>query len=207
MPDNLERFSRSLSPSSAPTSPPSGLRSSSGPSATSRSARVTFWSRSWPLCSFYSSICPGLLLYTILRPPETLAEAYARSLEEESLIQEIEERQACPTCRHRVQPDFVLCPNCGEQLKQICPDCHRVLDLSWSRCPYCGSAESQGRGAGTDTGALAPGGRAEDRRGDGTSPAGRGPLAIVGHGPASPEVAEGPNPANTDSRGQSPDRA
>ncbi|MCL5958854.1 MAG: zinc ribbon domain-containing protein, partial [Chloroflexi bacterium] len=35
---------------------------------------------------------PGLLLYTVLRPPETLAEAYARSLEEESLIQDIEDR-------------------------------------------------------------------------------------------------------------------
>ncbi|MCL4466624.1 MAG: zinc ribbon domain-containing protein [Chloroflexi bacterium] len=82
---------------------------------------------------------PGLLLYTILRPPETLAEAYARSLEEESLIQEIEERQVCPSCRHRVQPDFLVCANCGTQLKHLCPDCHRLLDLSWHRCPYCGS--------------------------------------------------------------------
>lgn len=82
---------------------------------------------------------PGLLLYTILRPPETLAEAYARSLEEESLIQEIEERQACPNCRYRSQPDFVVCPNCGTQLKHQCPDCRRLLDLNWNRCPYCGS--------------------------------------------------------------------
>lgn len=82
---------------------------------------------------------PGLLLYTILRPPETLAEAYARSLEEESLIQEIEERQACPGCRHRVQSDFLVCANCGTQLKHMCPDCHRLLELSWHHCPYCGS--------------------------------------------------------------------
>lgn len=84
---------------------------------------------------------PGLLLYTILRPPETLAEAYARSLEEESLIQEIEERQVCPACRHRAQPDFMVCPNCGEQLKHACPECHRLLDLNWRRCPYCGNQE------------------------------------------------------------------
>lgn len=84
---------------------------------------------------------PGLLLYTILRPPETLAEAYARSLEEESLIQEIEERQACPSCRHRVQPDFVVCPNCGEQIKHTCPECHRLLEPNWRRCPYCGNAD------------------------------------------------------------------
>jgi RNA polymerase subunit RPABC4/transcription elongation factor Spt4 len=86
---------------------------------------------------------PGLLLYTILRPPETLAEAYARSLEEESLIQEIEERQACPSCRYRTQPEFLLCPNCGTQLKHSCPECHRLLDLNWNRCPYCGSDKVQ----------------------------------------------------------------
>ena len=40
----------------------------------------------------------GLVVYLILRPPETLAEAYERSLEEEALLQEIEERPACPGC-------------------------------------------------------------------------------------------------------------
>lgn len=86
---------------------------------------------------------PGLLLYTILRPPETLAEAYARSLEEESLIQEIEERQACPTCRYRVQPDFMVCPSCGTVLKRTCLECHRLLELSWQHCPYCGAATAR----------------------------------------------------------------
>jgi RNA polymerase subunit RPABC4/transcription elongation factor Spt4 len=71
-----------------------------------------------------------------------LAEAYARSLEEESLIQEIEERQACPECRHRIQPDFILCPNCGEQLKYSCPECHRLMELNWHRCPYCGNEKA-----------------------------------------------------------------
>ncbi|HEX5416552.1 MAG TPA: zinc ribbon domain-containing protein, partial [Chloroflexota bacterium] len=59
---------------------------------------------------------PGLILYTILRPPETLAEAYARSLEEESLIQDIEEHQACPGCKRRVQSDYMVCPTCQTQL-------------------------------------------------------------------------------------------
>ena len=34
----------------------------------------------------------GLIIYLILRPRETLAEAYARSLEEEALLQELEEQ-------------------------------------------------------------------------------------------------------------------
>ncbi|MHB1415344.1 MAG: zinc ribbon domain-containing protein [Chloroflexota bacterium] len=84
---------------------------------------------------------PGLLLYTILRPPETLSEAYARSLEEESLIQEIEERQVCPECHRRVEEDYQVCPHCGTALRKSCPDCHRLLDLHWQRCPYCGSTK------------------------------------------------------------------
>jgi RNA polymerase subunit RPABC4/transcription elongation factor Spt4 len=81
---------------------------------------------------------PGLILYTILRPPETLAEAYARSLEEESLLQDIEDRQSCPSCKRRVQPDYLLCPSCRTQLKQVCLNCSRLLHLSWHVCPYCG---------------------------------------------------------------------
>ena len=81
---------------------------------------------------------PGLILYTILRPPETLAEAYARSLEEESLLQDIEDRQACPSCKRRVHPDYLLCPSCRTQLKQVCLNCSRLLHLSWRVCPYCG---------------------------------------------------------------------
>jgi RNA polymerase subunit RPABC4/transcription elongation factor Spt4 len=81
---------------------------------------------------------PGLILYTILRPPETLAEAYARSLEEESLIQDIEDRQACPGCRRRVQSDFVVCPTCRAQLKRPCPSCGRLMQLGWRICAYCG---------------------------------------------------------------------
>jgi RNA polymerase subunit RPABC4/transcription elongation factor Spt4 len=82
---------------------------------------------------------PGLILYTILRPPETLAEAYARSLEEESLIQDIEERQSCPSCNRQVQADFMRCPSCRAQLKRPCARCGRLLQLGWPLCPYCGT--------------------------------------------------------------------
>ncbi len=80
----------------------------------------------------------GLLLYWVLRPAETLAEAYERSLEEEALLQGLEERQACPTCKQQVQPDFTLCPNCQTPLKRRCPACGRPLHLRWEVCPYCG---------------------------------------------------------------------
>lgn len=85
---------------------------------------------------------PGLLLYLILRPPETLDDQYARALEEEALIEEIEGRQACPTCKQHITPEFLLCPMCGMQLKRQCPECGRLLHLGWKLCPYCGQTPS-----------------------------------------------------------------
>ncbi|MEO8608992.1 MAG: zinc ribbon domain-containing protein [Chloroflexota bacterium] len=80
---------------------------------------------------------PGLLIYLLLRPRETLGEAYERSLEEEALLQEIEEKPACPGCGQRVQDDWQACPHCHTRLKKPCVQCHELLELSWQLCPYC----------------------------------------------------------------------
>src|SRR5919202_381576 len=79
----------------------------------------------------------GLVVYLILRPHETLMQAYERSLEEEALLQEIEERPICPNCRHRVEEDFRVCPSCQTRLKDVCHSCGRLVDLDWPVCPYC----------------------------------------------------------------------
>jgi RNA polymerase subunit RPABC4/transcription elongation factor Spt4 len=81
----------------------------------------------------------GLLVYLILRPPETLAEAYERALEEEALLQEIEERPACPGCSRTVDRNWLLCPHCHTRLRKACPDCNALMDLPWNVCPYCGN--------------------------------------------------------------------
>lgn len=81
----------------------------------------------------------GLLVYLILRPPETLAEAYERALEEEALLQEIEERPACPGCSRTVDSRWILCPHCHTRLRKICPDCDSLMDLQWNLCPFCGN--------------------------------------------------------------------
>jgi len=83
---------------------------------------------------------PGLLIYFILRPPETLAEAYTRSLEEEALLQGIEEADRCPGCGQRVVPEYIVCPTCHTKLKKTCLHCGRPLQLRWTVCPYCGAA-------------------------------------------------------------------
>lgn len=80
---------------------------------------------------------PGLMLYYILRPKETLADAYERELAEEALLQDIEEKQACPSCRRAITLEYQICPHCHTKLKKECQNCHRLLHLKWNICPYC----------------------------------------------------------------------
>ena len=82
---------------------------------------------------------PGVLIYLLMRPKETLAEAYERSLEEEALLQGIEEALNCPGCGNRVHADWLVCPNCHTKLKKSCSNCDRALSLRWNVCPYCGT--------------------------------------------------------------------
>jgi RNA polymerase subunit RPABC4/transcription elongation factor Spt4 len=88
---------------------------------------------------------PGLILYFLLRPRETLSDIYERSLEEEALLQGIEERMACPSCNRRIEEDFLICPSCHTRLKKPCPACGRRLHLKWHICPYCGEAQTGAR--------------------------------------------------------------
>ncbi len=79
----------------------------------------------------------GLILYLMLRPRETLAEAYERSLEEESLLQGIEEKPVCPGCSRATQTRWQVCPYCHTRLKKPCVNCGELLDLPWALCPVC----------------------------------------------------------------------
>jgi RNA polymerase subunit RPABC4/transcription elongation factor Spt4 len=90
---------------------------------------------------------PGLILFMILRPRETLAEVYERSLEEEALLQGIEERLACPGCNRRIEEEFMVCPTCHTRLKKACPACGRLLHLRWNLCPYCGAVQTAAKAA------------------------------------------------------------
>lgn len=83
---------------------------------------------------------PGLALYLMLRPRETLEEAYARSLEEEALLREIGDEGECPSCRRFVERAWRACPYCQTQLKDVCGECEQLLSFNWIACPYCGTA-------------------------------------------------------------------
>lgn len=85
----------------------------------------------------------GLVLYLMLRPRETLAEAYERSLEEEALLQGIEEKPVCPGCGRPSNTRWQVCPYCYTRLKRKCVQCTELIELSWSLCPYCATQQSR----------------------------------------------------------------
>lgn len=84
----------------------------------------------------------GLMIYLMLRPRETIAEAYERSLEEEALLQGIEERPVCPGCGRHANALWQVCPYCHTRLKKPCVQCKQMLELSWALCPFCATAQS-----------------------------------------------------------------
>lgn len=83
----------------------------------------------------------GALLYLLLRPRETLAEKYERSLEEEALLQDIEERQICPGCKQPIEDEYVVCPICHIRLRQPCVHCGKLIHPRWGVCPYCATSQ------------------------------------------------------------------
>ena len=93
---------------------------------------------------------PGLVLYLLMRPKQTLAEKYERALEEEYLRRDIEDDHVCPNCQRGTDAEFIVCPYCLTELRRRCNTCERTVDLTWQLCPYCGSTANM-RPAGAQT--------------------------------------------------------
>jgi hypothetical protein len=99
---------------------------------------------------------PGILLYLLLRPKETIDEAFQKSLEEEYLLQDLEDLSLCPSCSRHVESEFVLCPHCQAQLRDACVGCGRLVDLKWPVCPYCAVPQKDRAEVGAKVEAPAP---------------------------------------------------
>lgn len=79
----------------------------------------------------------GVVIYLLLRPRQTLTEAYDLALEQEALLQQIEQPLSCPGCARRVKDTWIVCPDCRTELRRKCPNCAQPLDLRWAICPFC----------------------------------------------------------------------
>jgi len=81
----------------------------------------------------------GTIVYTILRPPEFLADAREREVETQA--SELRMRhltaQSCPRCEHPIERSWLRCPECQHRLKDPCISCNRPVDPRWAVCPYC----------------------------------------------------------------------
>jgi hypothetical protein len=79
----------------------------------------------------------GLLLYRLVRPGETVAEANERAIAEEAMLREIEAQPHCANCNRRVDADWLICPTCRNQLRRMCPSCGKKVELDWAVCAWC----------------------------------------------------------------------
>lgn len=84
----------------------------------------------------------GTVIYTILRPPEFLADVREREIETQA--SELRMRhlvaQSCPRCEHPIERSWLRCPECQHRLKDPCRSCNRPVDPRWAVCPYCETA-------------------------------------------------------------------
>jgi Double zinc ribbon len=92
-------------------------------------------------CATAASLFPflGTIVYSILRPPEFLADKRERELETRSSelrVRQLEEA-SCPNCEHPIERSYLRCPNCRARIKDPCESCGKPIDPRWSICPYC----------------------------------------------------------------------
>ena len=84
----------------------------------------------------------GPLVYSIVRPPEFLADKRERELEIRSAelrVRQLEE-SSCPNCSFPIERSYLRCPSCKARVKDPCEACGKPIDPRWSLCPYCETA-------------------------------------------------------------------
>lgn len=81
---------------------------------------------------------PGIVIYLLLRPRETVEQRFQREIEESYLAQELRSVPACPACDRAVRDEFIFCPDCGTSLRRTCGSCGRLVDADWQICAFCG---------------------------------------------------------------------
>ena len=79
----------------------------------------------------------GVLIYTILRPPEYLDDVRERELEIRAMERRLGADQRCPYCRSEIEASYLICPVCTSKLKTACRRCKAPLEQHWKVCPYC----------------------------------------------------------------------
>ena len=82
---------------------------------------------------------PGLIIYLLIRPSQTIEEIYWADLERRYLKYETAELGDCPRCGAQLYPGFTFCPDCRLRLKIKCSVCEVEMDKKYKYCPSCGN--------------------------------------------------------------------
>ncbi len=78
----------------------------------------------------------GIVVYRLVRPQETLADASERRLALATL-EAAADQDRCPACDARTDESWVRCPACGTTLRIPCPHCSSLVEPAWTICPWC----------------------------------------------------------------------
>ena len=79
----------------------------------------------------------GVIAYLLLRPPLLQIDRDEQELEILLKQRQLMQYGECATCGYPVDVNYIVCPNCLNQLKNQCPNCGRALEPAWTVCPYC----------------------------------------------------------------------
>lgn len=96
------------------------------------------WARAGFVLLSFLLFIPGLIIYLLIRPPQTIEEIYWADLERRYLKYETAELGDCPRCGTQLFPGFTYCPTCRLVLKVKCPNCEVEMDKHYKYCPSCG---------------------------------------------------------------------
>ena len=85
----------------------------------------------------------AVLVHRVIRPSATVADRRMADLRDAVLAAEVDQPH-CPDCRALLEPDWLLCPNCRQQLAHRCERCGRTAGLDWDVCAWCGASLAGG---------------------------------------------------------------
>ncbi|MDR2108629.1 MAG: zinc ribbon domain-containing protein [Coriobacteriales bacterium] len=79
----------------------------------------------------------GAFAYSMMRPPMLLSDKDEQAIDFALKKRELMKYGECAKCGYPVENEYLMCPNCGTQLKNECRSCGHALKPEWKVCPYC----------------------------------------------------------------------